>query len=104
MIPRMNGMMNIQYIRNGMSIVTTCRQLTSTKLHAQCDELDRRRCQLTILATIAIQLIVLSTSLYSTIRERQRVARVHLRQLILVHCYCSLPVGRGCVGCAPPPK
>ena len=97
----------------GTSIVATCCQLISTKVEAQYYKLDYRRsnwsCTLILLvyrrptiATIVVRYARAvwmqhfatvdrrphwaSTSVCSTMRVKQRVARVHLRQLVLVHC------------------
>jgi len=75
-----------------------CCQLSSTETDAQCDKLSTvvGRTKLTILATIDAQPTSwpcclshwATTSVYSTMRVRQRVARVHLQQPVLVGTQC----------------
>ena len=64
-----------------MSIVATCCQLSSTKVDAQCDKLDRRRStELTIPATVGGWFITLIVHLCL---QHDSVAHVYLRYLIL---------------------
>jgi len=71
------------------TIVATCCQLSSTKIDAQCDKLATvfDRSKLKILATFDVRPTTsasFSHSAFTSDLHEQRVARVKLRQLILV--------------------
>ena len=90
----------IRVFCHNTSITATCCQLCSTKVNARCEKLANVVCRtkLTILAKVDVRLTswailshLASISVYSRMRVGQRVARVHLRLLILVS-YCSAPL------------
>ena len=75
-----------------MSVIAMCCQVSSTKMRTYCNKLSRRRwSKLTTLATVDVRPTSLAMfghterpPLYRTMRKRQLVVRVHMRQLILV--------------------
>jgi len=84
---------------HGTSIVATYCQCSSKKVDAYRDKLNRRRTKLTIFATVDVWSTtdaslshIVSAFVYSTTGGTQRAARVRLRQLILVSCYCFIRV------------
>ena len=86
----------LRKFRNGASIVATCCQLSSTQVDTECDKLAAvvGRTKLTVLVSCNGRRSTdefadfITPSVYSMMRVRRRIARVHLRPLTLADLCC----------------